>query len=112
MAIRSSLFLLCIVVVTGCASDKWPEPPPMDQTAYRNEYAALTKEQQETAADALSLVGAWELAEGDTQFGSDPALPIVLPANAVATHGGVFRRAGNSVTVIPERGVRLTREDG
>jgi uncharacterized protein (DUF1684 family) len=112
MAIRSSLFLLCIVVASACTGDKWPDPPPVDQAKYRNEYAELTKEQQETAAYALSLVGAWQLPEGDTPFGSDPGLPIVLPAKAIAPRGGVFRRSGDSITVIPERGVRLTREDG
>jgi uncharacterized protein (DUF1684 family) len=112
MAIRSSLFLLCIVVASACTGDKWPDPPPVDQVKYRHEYAELTKEQQETAAYALSLVGAWQLPDGDTPFGSDPGLPIVLPAKATAPRAGVFRRSGDSVTVIPERGVRLTREDG
>jgi len=70
------------------------------------------KEQQETAAYALPLVGAWQLQEGDTPFGADPGQPIVLPVKAVAPHGGVFRRSGDAVTVVPAQGVRLTREDG
>ena len=112
MAIKSSLFLLCIVAVSNCGGEKWPAPPPVDEATYRQEYARLTAEQRETAAYALSLVGAWPLPEGDTPFGSDPGQPIVLPAKAVAPHAGVLRRSGDSVTVIPERGVRLTREVG
>lgn len=67
---------------------------------------------RETAEYALSLVGVWQLQEGDTPFGADPGQTIVLTATGVAPRAGVFRRSGDSVTVIPERGVRLTREDG
>src|SRR4051812_4133339 len=112
MAMRSSFILLGIVIASGCSSDRWPAPPAVDEAKYQNEYAEFLKEQQETAAYALSLVGAWQLPQGDTPFGSDPGLPIVLPAKAIAAHGGVFRRSGDSIAVIPERGVQLTREDG
>lgn len=112
MTIRASCFILCIAVASGCSGNKWPVPPPVDEAKYQKEYAELTKEQQETATYALSLVGAWQLREGDTAFGSDPGLAIVLPAKAIPPHGGVFRRSGDSITVVPEPGVRLTREDG
>ena len=112
MTIRTSFLLFCVVAASSCARDRWPDPPPVDDAAYRHEYAELLKQQKETAAYALSLVGVWPLQEGETSFGADPGQPIVLPATASAPHAGVFRRAGDAVTVIPEDGVRLMREDG
>jgi uncharacterized protein (DUF1684 family) len=112
MTMRTSFLLLCVVAASGCGRNNWPAPPPVDEAKYRQDYAEMTKAQRETAEYALSLVGVWSLEEGDTPFGADPAQPIVLPATAVAPHAGVLRRSGDSVTVIPERGVPVTREDG
>jgi uncharacterized protein (DUF1684 family) len=97
--------LLLLAGSSGCGREKWPAPPPVDQAKYQQEYAAFKKEQLETAAFALPLVGTWSLEEGDTPFGSDPALPIALPATAVIAHAGVFHRKGNDVTMIPSAGV-------
>ena len=104
--------VVLIVCAAGCAREKWPDPPPVDQAKYQQEYAAFKKGQLETATYALPLVGAWSLEEGDTPFGSDPALPIALPARATVAHAGVFRRTGNAVSVIPAPGAHLRREDG
>src|SRR5690348_1178638 len=112
MAIRFPFVLLCVVCVSSCGDNKWPDPPPVDQATYQQEYTQLAAQQRETAVYALSLIGAWQLDEGDTPFGSDPGQPIVLPTKAVAPRAGVLRRSGDAVTVIPEQGVRLTREDG
>ena len=112
MAIRSVLPLLCIVAVSGCARERWEDPPPVDEAQYQRDYAEFTAGQRETAEYALSLVGTWQLQEGDTPFGSDPAHPIVLPATAAAPRAGVLRRSADAITVIPEPGIRLAREDG
>ena len=112
MTIRSVLICLCVVSASSCGGSKWPDPPPVDEVKYRQEYTQLIDQQRETAAYALSIVGAWQLEEGDTPFGSAPGQPIVLPAKSVAPRAGVLRRSGDVVTVIPEKGVRLTREDG
>jgi len=91
-----------VACAAGCAHAKWPDPPPVDPAKYQQEYADFKKEQLETEAFALPLVGIWSLDEGDTAFGSDPALPIVLPASAAVAHAGVFHRKGNDVTVTPQ----------
>ena len=104
--------LALAVGAIGCARDKWPAPPPVDQATYQQEYADFKKAQLETAAFALPLVGIWPLEEGDTPFGSDPALPIALPAGAAVARAGVFHRTGNEVRVIPAGGAHLRREDG
>lgn len=90
-----------VVCAAGCARARWPDPPPVDPAKYQQEYADFKKEQLETEAFALPLVGTWSLDEGDTAFGSDPALPIALPASAAVAHAGVFHRKGNDVTVTP-----------
>lgn len=112
MPIKTSLLLLCIVTASGCTNSRWPDPPPVNEAQYRQEHAELLKRQQETAASALSIVGVWPLEEGDTAFGADPSQGIALPAGAGVSQAGVFRRSGDSVTVIPRRDVRVTREDG
>jgi uncharacterized protein (DUF1684 family) len=106
------LLLVAVVGVAGCARDAWPEPPAVDQAKYAQEYEQWRKNQRETAAYALPLVGAWPLAEGDTPFGSDPSLPIALPAKVGVAKAGVFRRTGQTVTVVPEPGAPLRAPDG
>ena len=93
--------MVLVVCAAGCARAKWPDPPAVDPAKYQQEYADFRQEQLETAAFALPLVGTWSLDEGDTAFGSDPALPIALPAAAAPAHAGVFHRKGNDVTVTP-----------
>ena len=112
MSIRTWLLPLCVVAVSACARDRWPDPPSVDEARYRTEYADVMKEQRDTAAYALSLVGVWRLEEGDTAFGTDRGQTIVLPVTAGPPRAGLLRRSGDSVSVIPETGVRLTREDG
>ena len=97
--------LALVASAAGCVRQKWPDPPPVDPVKYQQQYADFKKEQLETAAFALPLVGTWSLDEGDTPFGSDPSLPIVLPATASVAHAGVFHRKGNDVTMIPAAGV-------
>ena len=50
----------------------------------------------------LPIVGIWQVNEGETPFGSDPALPIVLPAKQFPSRAGVVRRAGDDVRIVPE----------
>lgn len=98
---RSATYAMVLVVcAAGCARNEWPDPPPVDPAKYQREYADFKKEQLETAAFALPLVGTWSLDEGDTAFGSDPTLPIALPAGA-GVAPAVFHRHGNDVTVTP-----------
>jgi len=102
LTLRSTACALVMVVcASGCTRGTWPDPPPVDPAKYQQEYDAFQKEQLETEAFALPLVGTWSLDEGDTPFGSDPALPIALPASAAAARAGVFHRKGNDVTVTP-----------
>jgi hypothetical protein len=107
-AMGAMLVGLCI----GCTSRPWPEPPAIDQAQYQKQYQTWLDERDVTARESSSIVGIWPLEEGETPFGSDASLPIVLPATASPSRAGVFRRAGEKLIVMPANGVALTTGDG
>jgi uncharacterized protein (DUF1684 family) len=88
-------------VAAGCSRDRWPAPPAVDAGAYRQEYDAWLQGERAYVSAVLSVIGIWPLNEGDTSFGADPTLSIVLPAAQLPPIAGTFRRAGTSVTIIP-----------
>jgi uncharacterized protein (DUF1684 family) len=112
MSIRLAVSGVLAVALAGCAGEKWPEPPAVDQAQYQKNYQTWLDEQQETARASTKEVGIWPLQEGETPFGSDASLPIVLPAGVVPTRAGVFSRKGDTVTVTPARDVVLEVGDG
>ena len=77
MSIRLVASGVLAVALAGCAGEKWPEPPPVDQAQYQKNYQTWLDEQQETARASTKEVGIWPLQEGETPFGSDASLPIV-----------------------------------
>jgi uncharacterized protein (DUF1684 family) len=105
-----STVFVCLCV--GCGGQKWPEPPAVDQAQYQKDYTQWLETQQETAREATKEVGIWPLQEGETAFGSDASLPIALPVSTAPSRAGIFRRAGETVTVTPARGVVLEVGDG
>jgi uncharacterized protein (DUF1684 family) len=98
-------------VSAACSGQRWPDPPAIDQAQYQKTYAEWLEGQQTTARDSSIMVGIWPLENGETPFGSDRSLPIVLPAAAPA-RAGVFRRNGEQVTVSPAAGVELLTSEG
>src|SRR5215204_1057299 len=103
--------VMLLGVCMGCARQQWPEPPAVDQAEYQKRYATWLSEQQDVARESSIIVGIWPLPEGETAFGSDRSLPIVLPAS-VPARAGVFRRTGEKLTVSPDHGVVLLGDDG
>jgi uncharacterized protein len=102
--------LACLCV--SCSNEQWPAPPAVDQAQYQKQYQTWLDEQQNTARESSKIVGIWSIADGETPFGSDTSLPIVLPASASPSRAGVFRRTGEKVTVTPASGVAILGEDG
>ena len=111
MSVRLVVCAALATALAGCAAEGWPEPPAVDQSQYQKSYQVWLDEQQQTAREATKEVGIWPLQEGETPFGSDAALPIVLPGTA-PTRAGVFNRKGETVTVAPAPGVVLEVGDG
>ena len=105
--------LVCVaglISIAGCARETWPDPPPVDQATYEQDYKAWRDERQETLLFAVRILGIWPIEDGDTPFGSDPSLPIVLPARVAPARAGVFRRAGSKIEVVPAPGALLKHE--
>jgi len=92
--------LACTCLLAGCARETWPQAPAVDAAAYQKQYAAWYDEQQHVG-DILAIVGIWPIPEGETPFGSDTSLPIVLPASAAPARAGVLQRTGDTVTIVP-----------
>jgi len=109
--VRRSI-LVVIALVVGCGREPWPVPSAVEQTKYEADHRAWRENQRGLLSDVLSIVGVWPLPEGDTPFGSDAALPIVLPLSGAPIRSGVFRREGKAVTVIPAPGSPLRHPDG
>ena len=84
----------------------------MEQTKYQSDYRAWRESQQALISDILSIVGIWPLEQGETPFGSDATLPIVLPLNGAPNRTGVFRRDGAMVSVVPSPDSKLRLADG
>jgi uncharacterized protein (DUF1684 family) len=101
---------LVVLALTGCARDSWPDPPAVEQAQYQKDYDAW-REDQRASLQALAIVGIWPLKEGETPFGSDAALPIVLPAAHFPPRAGVVRRAGDVITIAPAPGAALRLDD-
>lgn len=110
MKYATCVILVCLAV--GCNRQQWPEPPAVDQTQYQKQYQTFLDEAQNTARESSKIVGIWQLEEGETPFGSEKSLPVVLPATAAPSRAGTFRRVGEKVTVTPASGVVLLGEDG
>jgi uncharacterized protein (DUF1684 family) len=103
------VMLLCLCM--GCSRPQWPEPPAIEPAQYLKAYEGWLSDQQNTARESSIIVGIWPIEEGETAFGSDTSLPIVLPAS-VPGRAGVITRTGNTVSVTPARGVVLQGNEG
>ena len=114
MRITSSrcLLVVSLLSVAACAGERWPDPPAVEPAAYQQEHVAWQQEQRQGIADSLPIVGIWTIPEGETPFGTDSSLPVALPASAGAARAGVFRRAGDRITIVPASGVPLRQADG
>jgi hypothetical protein len=102
-----ALAFVAVIAAAACAREPWPDPPPVDDAQYRRDYEGWRNDRQQTAEYAMRIAGIWPLPEGDTPFGSDPSLPIVLPSRAAPPRAGFFRRVADKITVVPAAGAPL-----
>jgi uncharacterized protein len=100
-----------LLLLAACSRGAWPQPPAVDAATYQKQYAQWHDEQQQVG-DILAIVGIWALPEGETPFGSDKSLPIVLPASAAPDRAGVFQRKGHGITIVPARASTVHLADG
>jgi hypothetical protein len=99
-------------VLYGCGGDRWPDPPPLERASYEARYQQWLEQRRAVAAEAARLIGVWPLPEGETPFGSDATLPIVLPVPPAPARAGAFRRVADKITVLPATRTALRWDDG
>ena len=105
-----------VLLGSGCETREWPSPPPVvaaDFAADHEEWRSARRDQQVTPPSGPVLwIGLYELPQGETEFGSDPALPIVLSAEDAPPLAGTLRRFGQEVRLEPADGAGLRIRDG
>ena len=104
------------VVLTGCMADDWPAPPPVALDEFMQEHQEWRANRRERLVRPFSGVvmwmGLWELAQGVTAFGSDPALSVVLPEEDSPRLAGTIHRSGQQIRLEPSAGSPLTIREG
>lgn len=98
-----------VLLLAACGGDDgWPSPPPQSWEAFLEAHAEWRAERREALvtppSGPLLWIGLWELHDGSTPFGSDPALPIVLPPQDAPPLAGTIYRAGQEVSLEPVPG--------
>jgi len=90
--------LLCAALVGACTRQPWPEPPPVDRSVFVSEHAAWRLEREQAVRDNwVGLAGLWPLSDGQTAFGTDSTLPIVLGGSGAPRLVGTLVRHGQAV---------------
>lgn len=110
--LASACGVLLAGLLFGRGGGRWPDPPPLDQSSYQAQYREWLEQRRAVAAEAVRLIGVWPLPEGETPFGSDVTLPIVLPVLYAPARAGAFRRVADRITVLPTPKAALRHEDG
>jgi uncharacterized protein (DUF1684 family) len=115
MTSRGLSSVLALVALAACA-DEWPDPAPVALETFLAEHEAWRQEREERQVTppggAVLWVGLYPLAQGATPFGSDTALPIVLPEGDSPPLAGTLRRSGQDVRLEPAPGSPIRLRDG
>ncbi len=108
--------VLVAVVLSTCVGEVWPEPAPVDGEQFVQEHEDWRTNRRERLVRPFSgsvmWMGLWELAQGATQFGSDPDLPIVLPTEDSPALAGTIHRSGQDIRFEPSAGSPIMIREG
>lgn len=107
--------ILILALVAGCA-EPWPEPPAVDAGVFAEEHEEWRSQREARAVEppggAVLWIGLWDLRDGATTFGSDSALPIVLPVEDSPAVAGSLIRDGDAVRLEPAPGAGIRVHEG
>jgi uncharacterized protein (DUF1684 family) len=119
--LAAALALGIATALVAC-SQPWPDPPTVDSATFLAEHEAWRARRRAELTDSLHFAprwaGLWPLAEGETPFGADSSLPIVLRTRAPARRSpippvvGRIERRGREASVRLAPGVSLRLHDG
>ena len=77
------LTITTLIVISSCSSE-WRDPPTVDQEEFVTQHEDWRSNREQALVTPpggpVLWSGLFDLPQGETAFGSDPALPIVLPA--------------------------------
>lgn len=116
MLYQARLLGVATLVLAGCTNE-WPDPPPLATEALLNEHEEWRSNREERMVTppggAVLWMGLWDLPQGETAFGSDESLTIVLPSEDSPALAGTLQRVGQVVTLHPatESGIHLREQD-
>ena len=107
---------LGILVLVGCETAEWPSPPTVVAADFQAEHEAWRSNRRDRQvtppAGPVLWIGLWELQQGPTRFGSDPALPIVLNAEDSPSLAGTLHRSGQEIRLEPAMGSGIMIREG
>lgn len=96
---------LLLAALSGACGGEWPDPPIVDADVLRTEHEDWRSRREANMVTppggAVLWMGLWELPQGTVAFGSDPSLPIVVPAEDAPAFAGTLRRSGQVITLEP-----------
>jgi uncharacterized protein (DUF1684 family) len=110
------ILLVALPALLACEEPR-PEPPPMDLAQFQADHEAWRQNREERLVTppggSVLWVGLFPLDQGATKFGSDPELPIVLPAEDSPPVAGTLLRSGQEVRLEPaaDSPLRLSGQD-
>ena len=106
---------LSATLLVGCG-EPWPEPPPVDQTAFLAEHEEWRLDRQRKTVTPpngpLLWIGLWNLPEGETRFGSEYGIGITMPEEDSPAFAGTLHRSGMDVQLVPESGSKIRLFEG
>ncbi len=98
---------LVVLILAGC-TEEWPDPPSVALETLRAEHEEYRQNRERRLVTppggSVLWVGLFELPQGATPFGSDPALPITLPAEDSPPVAGTLHRSGQEIRLEPAPG--------
>lgn len=114
--LRIAYTFIGLSIVTGCSEPPRPPPPRISAAEYSAEHSEWRQDRRDNLVTPPSgpvlWIGLWELPQGATELGSDPALAIVLPDQDAPPLSGVLHREGQEVRLEPAPGAAFRIREG
>ena len=98
---RFTVLIISVLIATSSCSSEWRDPLPVNQGEFLAEHEDWRSNREQALVTPpggpVLWSGLFDLPQGETAFGSDPALPIVLPAEDSPALAGTLVRQGQDV---------------
>ncbi len=109
------LTLAVLIIISSCSSD-WREPPAISSEEFTTEHEEWRSNREQRLVTPpggpVLWSGLFNLPQGETAFGSDPMLLIVLPAEDSPVFAGTLVREGQDVHLQPASDGNIYLQDG